>query len=69
MTIPFDRMLSDLCDEREDVRICLSLAADKPEPDAADLLARRANLTRLDGEILDRRRRRVIAQSVAKVRG
>ncbi|HEV2567832.1 hypothetical protein [Sphingomonas sp.] len=56
MALDYDRTLSRLCDEREDVRIQLSLAGDVPRPDTRVLLTGRARLILLEADIVARRR-------------
>lgn len=56
MPLDYDRTLSQLCDEREDLRIQLSLAGDVPRPDTRALLNGRARLILLEADIVARRR-------------
>jgi hypothetical protein len=56
MAFETDRILSQLCDERDDVRIRLSLAGEAVRSDARDLLTGRARLILLEAEIGARRR-------------
>lgn len=56
MALDYDRTLSQLCDEREELRIQLSLAGEKPVPDTRILLHGRAKLILLEADIVARRR-------------
>ncbi|NNM75353.1 hypothetical protein HJG53_00315 [Sphingomonas sp. ID1715] len=56
MALDYDRTLSQLYDEREDIRIRLSLAGDVPRPDTRALLNGRARLILLEADIVARRR-------------
>jgi hypothetical protein len=56
MALDNDRTLSQLCDQREDLRVQLSIETDAPRPDARHLLTGRAKLILLEAEIVDRRR-------------
>ena len=56
MALDYDRTLSQLCDEREDLRIQLSLSRDVPRPDTRALLNGRARLILLEADIVARRR-------------
>lgn len=56
MALDNDPTLSALCEQREDLRIQLSLATDVPRPDSRRLLTGRAALILLEAEIVARRR-------------
>ena len=56
MALDYDRTLSQLCEQREDLRVQLSLAADVPRPDPRALLTGRTQLVLLEAEIVARRR-------------
>jgi hypothetical protein len=56
MALDNDRTLSKLCEQREDLRVQLSIATDTARPDAGQLSTVRARLNLLEAEIVDRRR-------------
>jgi hypothetical protein len=68
MALDNDRILSQLCDQREDLRVQLSIATDAPRPDTRHLLTGRARLILLEAEIVDRRRALGRAQTIQTVR-
>jgi hypothetical protein len=68
MTLEIDRTLSQLCEEREDLRVQISLATDVPRPDTRQLLTGRAKLILLEAEIVARRRLLARAQTSRKRR-
>lgn len=68
MALDYDRTLSQLCDQREDLRIQLSVAADVARPDTRALLTGRATLILLEAEIVARRRILGHAQTIGVIR-
>jgi hypothetical protein len=68
MALDNDPMLSQLCDQREDLRVQLSLATDTARPDARRLLTGRAKLILLEAEIVARRRVLGRAQTIQPMR-
>lgn len=56
MAFEIDTKLTQLCEQREDVRIQLSLSSDAARPDTSALLNGRARLLLLEDEITARRR-------------
>jgi len=53
---PYDPLLEALCNERDHIRIQMSMAADRSEPDADRLAALTNRLKQLEADIAQRRK-------------
>jgi hypothetical protein len=68
MSLDKDRTLSQLCDDREDLRVQLSLATHVARPDTRELLIARAKLILLEAKIVARRRALGLALPIQMMR-